>query len=167
MAERKGDTKSSLLDELESIKDLLVDEDDIPILQEVIESFEPVSSNSPRQNALFPEEPLTERKRQRTPQPTRATGENPFLPAHIRERLQGNQPPPLLDTRDFAEPAPKENPGAANSAPSPLTRSSLINALMDELRPELEARLRESLESLSQDLLVELLSEDPSSHNDD
>lgn len=181
MAERKGDTKSTLLDELESIKGLLVEEkeafkeafkerdasenwpladDDIPILREVIEAIEPADPDRPSQPSLFTDS-STPAQRRRPPQPTRAEGENPFLPAHIRARLQGNQPPPLLNESEprsdhaharIAEPQPAYGP-----QPQVPTRTELVEAVIAELRPELEARLRARLEPLSQDVLLELL----------
>ncbi|RYG01951.1 MAG: hypothetical protein EOO07_33565 [Chitinophagaceae bacterium] len=48
MAENKTKTKAAMLVELESIKGLLKEEDDIPILQEVIEQSRPVSTPKKR-----------------------------------------------------------------------------------------------------------------------
>jgi len=156
MAEHKGDPKNALLDELESIKGLLLDEDDIPTLQEVIESIEPLEPDTPRQSSLFTERGRPS-SRARPPRPTRASGENPFLPQHIRARLQGRQP--ALDS--FLENTPHEPPTTApaeETDPSPrVDRAALIDALIEESLPELEAKLRERLEQYSQETLQELL----------
>lgn len=156
MPEHKGDPKNALLDELESIKGLLVDEDDIPILQEVIESIEPLEPDTPRQSSLF-----TDRGRPspqaRPPRPTRASGENPFLPEHIRARLQGGQP--AMDS--FFEDAPHKAPSTRTPAPTeadiPVDREALINTVVEECLPELEAKLRERLEQYSRETLQQLL----------
>lgn len=86
MAERKGDTKDTLLDELESIKGLLQDEDDIPILSEIFEAIEPLPVGASRQPSLFNTntQTSTQRLNRRPANITKASGENPFLPAHIR-----------------------------------------------------------------------------------
>lgn len=154
MTERKGDPKDALLDELESIKGLLLDEDDIPILQEVIESIEPLDPETPRQPSLF-----TERSRPspqtRPPRPTRASGENPFLPEHIRARLQGRQP--ALEV--FYDKGPSEEASVTGSTEqaAPANREALIDALIAECLPELEAKLRARLAQYSQETLQDLL----------
>lgn len=99
----KGTTQAGeLLDELESIKSLLDDDDlnSIPLLEEMIDDVPPVitqtvsaedaptlsdPSTLPGQQALF-DEPSTDK-----PSPpkarTKPSSDNPFLPKHIRERL--------------------------------------------------------------------------------
>lgn len=166
MAERKGDTKDTLLEELESIKGLLDDEDAIPVLREVIESIEPLDGSQPRQPSLF-QSPSSPEKGQtasrRSSGVTRASGENPFLPAHIRARLHGNRPPPNWD-----QPAPEhrvadaaitagvttERPGSENpdTLPTPqemIGRQRLIEQLVQECLPEIEAKLRQRLHEAS------------------
>lgn len=113
----KTKTKTAMLQELESIKGLLLEEDDIPILQEEIEQSDAdiaatklereehqqdffdnptpaplASSASVQKTTVAPNETI------RTPNAravaTKVNGENPFLPEHIRSRLHGNNPPP-------------------------------------------------------------------------
>lgn len=149
MAERKGDTKDTLLDELESIKGLLQDEDDIPILSEVIEAIEPLPAGASHQASLFSNGPQTPTRspNRRPASITKASGENPFLPAHIRERLQGNRPPPLVD-----ELTPEAIP-----EPTALTREALIQEVLEESLAELEEKLRERLQTLTEEQLQTLL----------
>lgn len=156
MAERKGDTKETLLDELESIKGLLLDEDDIPILSEVIESIEPLPDHQARQRSLFASSPVAG-QRDAAPRPasiTRASGENPFLPQHIRERLHGNRPPPLVDET----PAP-HSLGKVDDAPAPVSRAALINEVVQASLPDIESRLRARLDAMTDEQLLNLMSE--------
>jgi len=170
MAEHDPDPKNALLDELESIKGLLDEQDpeplpdldQIPVLREVIESIEPLPENRPHQPPLFPE---TGTKPQRISRPVQAKGENPFLPPHIRARLQGSQPTPdEPEATAHTETAPKVPAEAVKqknnrpASPSATTRSSLIDALVDEFRPQLEARLRARLESMTEEQLAALRS---------
>lgn len=151
MAERKGDTKDTLLEELESIKGLLLEEDDIPVLSEIIEAIEPLPADTPRQPSLF-NTTNTGRTPSRTQRPasiTKASGENPFLPAHIRARLQGNRPPPLVDELT-ADPTPEPEP-------TELTRDTLVQEIIDTCLPELEAKLRARLQALTDEQLLALL----------
>lgn len=173
----EDNAKEALLDELESIKGLLQDEldqkaltqaseadewaqyapedgeEEIPVLREVIESIEPVTPGAPRQPSLFTEEGRPPQSR--PPRPTRATGENPFLPAHIRARLQGSQP--ALDA--FKTPPDNVEHKAADhkAGLSPNeARSALIDAIVRESLPELEAKLRERLAAYSEEALQRL-----------
>lgn len=147
MAERKGDTKDTLLNELESIKGLLQDEDDIPILSEVIESIEPLSDDSPRQPSLFQSSPSRSGEPKRRPASiTRASGENPFLPEHIRARLHGNRPPPLVE--DLLD----------SGTDASTTRAALIDEVIQASLPDIEARLRARLYALSDEQLQDLAS---------
>ncbi len=154
MAERKGDTKDTLLDELESIKGLLLDEDDIPILSEVIESIEPLPDDSPRQPSLFQSSPRS-REPQRPASITRASGENPFLPEHIRARLHGNRPPPLVE--DLITQSPSQ-PRTEAGMDASKTRSALIDEVIQASLPDIEARLRARLTTLTQEQLQALAS---------
>src|SRR6478609_4272159 len=128
-------TKAEILQELESIKGLLLEEDNIPILQDMEdedeildEEFPPEppllvarhESVLPGQGSLFAEQKSAAAKTAQqpnastqaaqeykkpafapppnsTPPLAKASGENPFLPQHIRERLHGNNPPPLFE----------------------------------------------------------------------
>ncbi|WP_341938565.1 hypothetical protein [Marinimicrobium sp. C2-29] len=164
------DTKDTLLEELESIKGLLLEpEDDIPVLHEVIESIEPLEQGAPRQSSLFttniPAGGAAPTRRR--PAPTKASGENPFLPAHIRARLHGNRPPPGFDSdssapaRDTA-PAPDRAPApdtaeSLNRSAADINREQLVNELLSELQPLLEAQLRDKLNNLSREQLRQLL----------
>lgn len=158
------DTKDTLLEELESIKGLLLEpEDDIPVLHEVIESIEPLEQGAPRQSALFTTNIPAGRTAPgpRRPAPTKASGENPFLPAHIRARLHGNRPPPGFDSdssvpaRDTA-PAPDKTESPNRSA-ADVSREQLVNELLSELQPLLEAQLRDKLNGLSREQLRQLM----------
>jgi len=171
MAEHDPDPKNELLSELESIKGLLneqdtesmPDVDQIPVLREVIESIEPVPDDRPHQPPLFPE---TNTKPQRSSRPVQAKGENPFLPPHIRARLQGNQPSPhwAEPTEQAEETATRAPAGAgkkSDNRPAPQSstaRSELIEALVEELRPLLEARLKARLEAMTDEQLADLRS---------
>lgn len=159
MAERKGDTKETLLDELESIKGLLQDDDDIPILSEVIEAIEPVPQDRPRQTSLF-QPPASTRAPAAKPRPasiTRASGENPFLPEHIRARLHGNRPPPLVE--ELAANASAQ-PRTDTPAEGQVSRAMLIDEVIQACLPDIEARLRARLDALTDEQLQALIADD-------
>ena len=274
MADNKGKTKAAILHELESIKGLLLEDDEIPILQETIADSEPGSSRplpkhdldelhdvfqalshnirnasgkigahvsaapatrSPglldafvqpttktppvkiepagTQGSLFAEgrsgrqkpndadqdyldqatvdlldesldddlstgefQPETEGKvkdtgfnqplnyavsKSITPPPrpalAKASGENPFLPQHIRARLHGNNPPPLFD------PVAAEKPpitAASKTATEPIiSRQQLIRDLVAAVLPQVEQELRQRLQALTDEQLQDMLND--------
>lgn len=85
---------------------------------------------------------------------TRAQGENPFLPQHIRARLHGNRPMPSFE---LAKPEPVTL--KPEETPPPSSRQALVDALVDATLPRLERELREKLASMSQETLKRLLNE--------
>ena len=228
-------TKAAMLNELESIKGLLLEEDDIPILQEeVIEQrTEPTPAPARPQETetkmtvqtkattktLFEEQrdffhshshsdinhsdlqaataaamelvdselldtlselekhtaevtagkPIKESHKHSVERPNRAkaTGENPFLPEHIRARLHGNNPPPLfanVTARKIANTSiPSRQLGntftvASNSKSHPQqdTIENIIESIIEKMMPEIEHELRSRLELMSKNLLDEL-----------
>lgn len=140
MTEQPKDPKTDLLDELESIKHLLED-DDIPLLQEVIDDIESSPAFS---------EPHSGARRAPV---TRASGENPFLPKHIRERLKSYQQAALPLEPEPPTPTP---PAQTASAQSP-NRAELVNNVIKALQPDIEKRLRQQLAGLSVEELRGLL----------
>ncbi|WP_111640667.1 hypothetical protein [Marinimicrobium alkaliphilum] len=144
MTEQPKDTKTDLLDELESIKHLLED-DDIPLLQEVIDDIEAgpaysEQSHTPRRSPV-----------------TKASGENPFLPKHIRERLKSYQQATLPLEADL--PAPKQQ--AARTTPQKnqvkIDKETLIDNVIKALQPDIEKQIRRQLEALDPEDLTRLL----------
>jgi hypothetical protein len=233
MAEQnKSKTKAVILRELESIKGLLLDDDDIPLLQEVIDHAEeetgtqatldgddlaelqqayrdllqaremdeeiptleeeeppslpdieeqlPSPQTQPKredtanekasrkevQTSLFDmDSPLADKATAQEPAQkrnsvTKASGENPFLPAHIRERLHGNRPPPLFEP---APPALKTKPAPETSSPPTRTpdRAHLVEEVVASILPEVEAKLRRKLLEMDADQLRQMLEEAP------
>jgi len=211
MGNDKSKTKSAMLSELESIKGLLLEDDDIPILQEVIEppaQSHPSDSEAKAAARVIVEQQqdffnaddelsdvdedlldtgedlldslddleekttqLTTSKpqenfRQAITRPTipKATGENPFLPEHIRARLHGNNPPPL-----FAAEAARKIAGSARpvtqlgnlqprnqtSRPNSM-QQDIIDSVIARMMPEIEKELRQRLETMSKAMLDEL-----------
>lgn len=164
MAKRKGDAKDTLLDELESIKGLLQNEDEIPVLNEVIDTLEPVPPHQQRQGSLLlnpapiaaPPEPesVTAQTASDAPaaeaesirRPPSTLGENPFLPAHIRARLKGN--------RHAVDSTPPPFP------PEPTSRQQLIQDVIHSCLPDIERRLLARLDTLTEAQLRQLLEED-------
>lgn len=224
-------TKAAMLNELESIKGLLLEEDDIPILQEeVIEQ----AAQGLRANATAPQESATTMTAQTKaatrvifeeqqdffhaqghsetihnhsdqetaakdlvnselldtlselekhtaevtagklakdahkhsfarPNLAKATGENPFLPEHIRSRLHGNNPPPLFATETAKKIATSSIPSrqlgntftvASNTKSN--HQQDIIDSIIDKMMPEIEQELRSRLELMSKTLLEEL-----------
>lgn len=208
-------TKAEILQELESIKGLLLEEDDIPILQdtEVIadEYKEPVmpspaspytthESVLPGQGSLFeesaqssgiqktsaqvpasygagtdaenrkqgfPSHLVTQNHQQQTHQTqnhqattrslAKATGENPFLPQHIRERLHGNNPPPLFEY-ETAKKIISATKNVAQKINRP--RQYLVDDVIKSMMPQIESELRHRLFAMSVEDLEKLLNED-------
>ena len=215
-------TKAEILQELESIKGLLLEEEDIPILQEELPlpasaaGVSPHSSHPsilPGQGSLFDDAqaathnqalpaadkpapghtttptasptanhptsqaaahataqaanpPTTSPTMHNPAQPfnpgltqgnrpvlSKAQGENPFLPQHIRERLHGNNPPPLFEyeTAKKIVSATKSLQQAGG-----ISRQQLINEVVAQLQPEIERALRQQLAKLSPEDLHKL-----------
>ncbi|WP_331343880.1 hypothetical protein [Cellvibrio sp. UBA7661] len=210
-------TKAEILQELESIKGLLLEEDDIPILQELeadewpVEAqpqenpFAPSSlsftqhesvlpgqgslfdntdaaikttastaaqshhshqeqSNHPEQKRhgfashLHPQHHHTKPAQNTTTKPlAKASGENPFLPQHIRERLHGNNPPPLFEY-ETAKKIISATKNIAHKTNKP--RQHLIDEVITAMMPQIESELRHRLFAMSVEDLEKLLNED-------
>jgi hypothetical protein len=230
-------TKAAMLNELESIKGLLLEEDDIPILQEEVleqaseltavaaRSQEPETKMTAQTKAartIFEEQqdffhsqshnqthhslsnfdhhdhhaataaamelvdselldtlselekhtaevtagkPIKESHKHSLERPNlaKATGENPFLPEHIRSRLHGNNPPPLfanVTARKIANSSvPSRQLGntftVASSAKSN-HQQDIIDSIIEKIMPDIEQELRSRLELMSKTLLEEL-----------
>jgi hypothetical protein len=219
-------TKAAMLNELESIKGLLLEEDDIPILQEevleqqaqpapvIARPQEPEAKMTVQSKAaartIFEEQqdffnsqshndhqaataaamelveselldtlselekhtaevtagkPIKESHKHSFERPNlaKATGENPFLPEHIRARLHGNNPPPLfanVTARKIANSSvPSRQLGntftVASSAKSN-HQQDIIDSIIEKMMPEIEHELRSRLELMSKNLLDEL-----------
>lgn len=256
MGDTKIKTKAAMLNELESIKGLLLEEDDIPILQEVIEQQaaqvpapskpehkEPERKLPPKTAAgektvyeeqqdffsspdfisknhisqshtsqqynpqsftpthtdfdhidlseIYPfdsanelldtlsdlekhtEEVTTSKLPGNNQKPTfarpnlaKATGENPFLPEHIRSRLHGNNPPPLFANETAKKIANTSVPSrqlgntfgtgaASNTTKTNHYQQDIIDSIIDKMMPEIEKELRNRLETMSKNMLDE------------
>ena len=197
-------TKAEILQELESIKGLLLEEDHIPILQTIDPDYpdEAAVSNAasynnpsvlPGQTSLFEDEFPHQLDRRsagsddnkisftdKTPGPAshptnhrptlsnaihtsvsrplaKASGENPFLPKHIRERLHGNNPPPLFEY-ETAKKIVNSTKNIANKMNKP--RQILVDEVVNGLMPQIEAELRHRLLAMSVEELEKLLHEE-------
>lgn len=89
---------------------------------------------------------------------TKASGENPFLPAHIRERLHGNRPPPLFES--FAG-------TGKNKAQLTPDRMQLVEEVVNSLLPQVRTRLRDFLLEMDAEQLREFLNDDSPSPKPD
>lgn len=244
MVDTKIKTKAAMLHELESIKGLLLEEDDIPILQEEVidsknqsatesatseirldldietefdseetlamkasaaieksvatehpaksvtrviveeqqdffDAFKPIGDHHNVDDELLDTIDELEKhtaevtankftsdvsKPNLRPSLAKATGENPFLPAHIRSRLHGNNPPPLFAQETARKIASSSVPSRqlgntsifSSSAKTQSTQQELIESVIEKLMPEIERELRSRLEGMSKHLLDEL-----------
>lgn len=236
MGDTKIKTKAAMLNELESIKGLLLEEDDIPILQEVIEqqaTHTPAQSkpeqkqpeNTTISNTIAETKTLHEEQQDffssplytpphsefehtdstdkypldsakdlldtlsdlekhaeevtsnklhdnqksvfARPNLAKATGENPFLPEHIRARLHGNNPPPLFANETARKISGASIPsrqlgntfslGAASSSTKTNNyQEDIIDSIINKMMPEIERELRNRLEAMSKNILDEL-----------
>jgi hypothetical protein len=188
-------TKAEILQELESIKGLLLEEDDIPILQDMEGEDESLDdelhpeppvlitrhqSVLPGQGSLFDEPksavakiaqqlnasaPAAQEYKKSgftayssSTQPlAKASGENPFLPQHIRERLHGNNPPPLFEY-EAAKKIISSTKNTAHKTNKP--RQYLMEEVMLSMMPQIERELRHRLFSMSVEDLEKLLNEE-------
>jgi len=202
-------TKAEILQELESIKGLLLEEDDIPILQDMEgedeildEEFHPEppvlinrhESVLPGQGSLFdePKSAMTKIAEQLDTATkfheshssaqehkktgfashlgaahssshtdnrplAKASGENPFLPQHIRERLHGNNPPPLFEY-ETAKKIISSTKNIAHKTNKP--RQYLVEEVMLSMMPQIERELRHRLFAMSVEDLEKLLNDD-------
>ncbi len=171
MPQNPQKTKGEILSELESIKGLLLEEDDIPILQEIDphhhpelqkeinnEPFKKPSQLGGTQTSIFDEiddipiitdvAVLDSTSHHTMP---KAVGENPFLLQHIRERLHGNNPPPIFDI-DLTQ---KMN-NHLKSKPHTENRHDLVNELVKRYLPQIEQELRLKLLAMTEDELKKL-----------
>lgn len=118
-------TKKAMLTELESIKGLLLlDEFDIPVLDEVFNKKNEGQTNS--------QTPVTDNQTHAlSSKPAVKEQENPFLPQHIRKKLRGNQ------SQEFQ--IQSNNP------------QDITNLLVASIMPQLERLLRQRLSALSKE----------------
>lgn len=203
-------TKDEILQELESIKGLLLEEDTIPILQEFeqeLEQLQPLAARTaeqaldhdqppsqltgsshisplqperhpsvlPGQVSLFDEdasEPGTQAPTDHHAHTStnshstnahsrplaKATGENPFLPQHIRARLHGNNPPPLFDYQAAQKIASVTASATQDKQFS--GRQQLINDVINQMLPKIEQELKQRLYTMNAEDLAKLLHED-------
>lgn len=177
-------TKAEILQELESIKGLLLEEDDIPILQEAEAIPTEVNTQQhpllkkqtaipaqleptlPGQGSLFEGETKRQGFTQHLNTPphhqalrplVKGTGENPFLPQHIRERLHGNNPPPLFEY-ETAKKIINATKNIAQKINKP--RQVLIDDVINSLMPQIESELRHRMFAMSVEDLEKLLNQD-------
>lgn len=168
--------KTDILQELESIQRLLL-EDGIPILEAEISmpteftqasqphlapqlQALPPLSQPPHQSSLFdetasdnsPPEISTIPSRSThypplhpdTTSPLRGKGENPFLPQHIRERLQGN--PFNKNSERYAR---EHHTDTINEQPRPYSLDTIIDEIVADTLPRIEAKLRAKLSDIA------------------
>ncbi len=165
-AKQNKQTQQELLEELESIKNLLDDDmENIPLLEELVEEppkpTEPntvqktapdgsdtnletgAESQSHRQPAPKPHDPhppsptATQKSHFSLPSRNRPTSENPFLPKHIRERLNGAVGLPGHEMPDTQPPSV--------IAPTAEATTTLVDQLVAQYLPIIEAELRRKL----------------------
>lgn len=84
----------------------------------------------------------------------KATGENPFLPQHIRERLHGNNPPPLFEY-ETAKKILNATKNIQNKINKP--RQHLIEDVLKTMLPQIESELRHRLFAMTLEELENLL----------
>ena len=87
----------------------------------------------------------------------KASGENPFLPQHIRERLHGNNPPPLFEY-ETAKKIISSTKNIAHKTNKP--RQYLVEEVMLSMMPQIERELRHRLFAMSVEDLEKLLNGD-------
>lgn len=92
---------------------------------------------------------LTEEEFKSTPASTAkakaAATENPFLPQHIRERLSGNMELPRISEPSFLKEKAGNKPSHKTQPLSDAGTEQVIDSLVAEFMPKIEARLREQL----------------------
>lgn len=149
MVDNHGKNRRSMLQELEQLSILLGEED----------RTQDRPSATPAQTSLF-SSPLAPSPSSTTSRPSvsssypPAMGENPFLPQHIRERLQGRN----------------QGLAAQGNQPARLseqtTREVLIERVLNSLRMEIEQRLYRELNLLDTPALQQLTDTESPTVND-
>jgi hypothetical protein len=86
----------------------------------------------------------------------KASGENPFLPQHIRARLHGNNPPPLFDTTSVPTPRSRSTSLFKTEAGHSSARQDLIRELVDKVMPQIEQDLRQRLQLMTDEELQKM-----------
>lgn len=135
-------SQKTIINELESIKGLLDgDMEEIPVLDEMVSTpatgTRQAKSREEEQQHLFEPHPDN-------PPPVAPTSENPFLPKHIRERL--NSESPLARRSKQLE--SKLNQPDLMPAPPPKAKApkeDIVNQLVAKYMPKIEAELRRRL----------------------
>lgn len=137
----------------------MLDDDDLPVLAgsaapAVAPAAPPATARPSAHPASIPAQPRQTSLFGSTDKPA-AVGENPFLPASVRERLQHSQTPNRRVTPPLASPG---NPPPASHEQVDLERElrlrlgpvieTLIEAQMDVLKGELRLRLRAEMDKL-------------------
>ncbi|MFV8782202.1 hypothetical protein ACNKU7_07240 [Microbulbifer sp. SA54] len=133
------------------------------------EEFQPGLFDAPKKTESHPVEPKTVETEPEKPAPAViATGENPFLPPHIRARLTGGRVP-RSEEQVNPTPAPQEvqpelpeqqlQAPQASAAPASTTRVSnrerLIEQLVAEQLHELERQLRANITAMVDEIYPE------------
>ncbi|HWV16144.1 MAG TPA: hypothetical protein VN030_12005 [Cellvibrio sp.] len=91
------------------------------------------------------------------PTPQKASGQNPFLPEHIRARLQGNNPA-LLSGENSAKNSSRTALTATATQPKTSgSQQQLVDEMVEKLLPAMEKELRSHLQTMSKRMLEDLL----------
>jgi hypothetical protein len=96
------------------------------------------------------------------PSLAKASGENPFLPQHIRARLHGNNPPPSFDYSALKGPGALKGRGAPTVKPTQElpARQRLIDDVITAIMPKMEQELRQRLDEMTREELDNLRDSD-------
>lgn len=164
-SDKQQQAKNELLRELESLREQLVDPDseltdeEIPLLLDKVEhaiadapadtdteqsAEEPVADN----NVLPGQQPLFEKRLSSETEPAPATrptahGENPFLPKHIRDRLDERRRALADDIAQATDSYRRSMAGRDSpSAASEPDEQAIVDDLIAQYLPRIEAELR-------------------------
>lgn len=163
---KKPKNKTEILQELESIQRLLL-EDGIPVLEAEIS----IPQEPPHQSSLFDESSVAMKadlqqdacnmpsrlthyspSSSATSSPLRGNGENPFLPQHIRDRLQGN---PFNTTVTI--PSQQRHISVPQKPAHSSSLERIINEIVADTLPRIEAKLRARLSDIAPEEIETLI----------
>lgn len=129
-----------------------------PIAATAEEPSQPPQTTEEQPNlfeAPIGESEITAKPPAKRPSLSSGRGENPFLPKHIRDRLTANRPsqPPMVDyfAPLPAKAPPPETPSATEPPEPTPADQQLIDELVKRFLPEIEAALRERLQTVVHD----------------
>lgn len=156
MAKRQTPNKQDLVKELERIRDSLLADSGGIVHSPPSNSAPPDNHHNPppeRQQSLFDEPEPNGKHTTLKPAPS-SIPENPFLPNHIRQRLQSNRTQLMQELAAISSQANSRQPAKSKNIDARVEQlvdeivSSKIESIEQELRERLRILIKDSMETV-------------------